>query len=308
MATIEEEIGRIVRHRLAAEETVLLPGVGSLGVRRTPARRLSATRIAPPCREVEFSSAERGVSLVDTIARAASCTPEQAQGAYRRWLDKSLDPQSRRLEIVGVGTLFQKSFRPDPAFDRLLNPQGREVRTLRRTTPWWLWSLSTLGIIFLAAAGIFWLDPVTRWPEWFSSTPATVEMPLLTPARETEMIVETTPQPTAPVADTTAAAPAETVPAAPTEERPAAEEIVRTRSGESYVVLGIFSSERNARRAIEQAVAQTESLTEADCRIFLYGDKYLVSLGEAESREEAQVEAARHRKAGLPEVWVYSKR
>lgn len=308
MATIEEEIGRIVRHRLAAEETVLLPGVGSLGVRRTPARRLSATRIAPPCREVEFSSAERGVSLVDTIARAASCTPEQAQGAYRRWLDKSLDPQSRQLEIVGVGTLFQKSFRPDPAFDRLLNPQGREVRTLRRTTPWWLWSLSTLGIIFLAAAGIFWLDPVTRWPEWFSSTPATVEMPLLTPTREIETIAETTPQPTAPVADTTAAAPAETVPAAPTEERPAAEEIIRTRSGESYVVLGIFSSERNARRAIEQAVAQTESLTEADCRIFLYGDKYLVSLGEAESREEAQVEAARHRKAGLPEVWVYSKR
>lgn len=310
MATIEEEIGRIVRHRLAAEETVLLPGIGSLGIRRTPARRLSATRIAPPCRSVEFSSAEQGVSLVDTIARAASCTPEQAQDAYRRWLDKSRDPQSGRLTIVGVGTLFQKSFRPDPAFDRLLNPQGREVRTLRRTTPWWLWSLSTLGIVFLAAAGIFWLDPVTRWPEWFSSTPATVEMSLLTPARKTETIAETTPQPTAPAVDSTAtaAAPAETVPAAPAEERPAAEEIVRTRSGESYVVLGIFSSERNARRAIEQAVAQTESLTEADCRIFLYGDKYLVSLGEAESREEAQVEAARRRKAGLPEVWVYSKR
>lgn len=310
MATIEEEIGRIVRHRLAAEETVLLPGIGSLGIRRMPARRLSATRIAPPCRSVEFSSAEQGVSLVDTIARAASCTPEQAQDAYRRWLDKSRDSQSGRLTIVGVGTLFQKSFRPDPAFDRLLNPQGREVRTLRRTTPWWLWSLSTLGIVFLAAAGIFWLDPVTRWPEWFSSTPATVEMPLLTPAEKTDTTTVTTPQPTAPAVDSTATAPtpAETVPAATAEERPAAEEIVRTRSGESYVVLGIFSSERNARRAIEQAVAQTESLTEADCRIFLYGDKYLVSLGEAESREEAQAEAARRRKSGLPEVWVYSKR
>lgn len=307
MATIEEEIGRIVRHRLAAEETVLLPGIGSLGVRRTPARRLSATRIAPPCRSVEFSSAEQGVSLVDTIARAASCTPEQAQDAYRRWLDKSRDPQSGRLTIVGVGTLFQKSFRPDPAFDRLLNPQGREVRTLRRTTPWWLWSLSTLGIVFLAAAGIFWLDPVTRWPEWFSSTPATVKMPLPTPVGKNDTTV-ITPPPTAPAADSTGAAPTETVPAAPAEERPAAEEIVRTRSGESYVVLGIFSSERNARRAIEQAVAQTESLTEADCRIFLYGDKYLVSLGEAETREEAQAEAARRRKSGLPEVWVYSKR
>lgn len=308
MATIEEEIGRIVRHRLAAEETVLLPGIGSLGIRRTPARRLSATRIAPPCRSVEFSSAEQGVPLVDTIARAAACTPEQAQDAYRRWLDKSRDPQSGRLTIVGVGTLFQKSFRPDPAFDRLLNPQGREVRTLRRTTPWWLWSLSTLGIVFLAAAGIFWLDPVTRWPEWFSSAPAAVEMPLPTPVEKPDTTAATAPQPATHAADSTATVAAETVPAAPAEERPAEEEIVRTRSGESYVVLGIFSSERNARRAIEQAVAQNESLTEADCRIFLYGDKFLVSLGEAESREEAQAEAARRRKSGLPEVWVYSKR
>ncbi len=94
----------------------------------------------------------------------------------------------------------------------------------------------------------------------------------------------------------------------PAPAAPAEEEIVRTRSGESYVVLGIFSSERNARRAIEQAIAQIETLTEADCRIFLYGDKFLVSLGEAESREEAQAEAARHRKTGLSEVWVYSKR
>ena len=111
------------------------------------------------------------------------------------------------------------------------------------------------------------------------------------------------PQPAVPAVDPTVTALTEPAPAAPAEE-----EIVRTRSGESYVVLGIFSSERNARRAIEQAIAQIETLTEADCRIFLYGDKFLVSLGEAESREEAQAEAARHRKTGLSEVWVYSKR
>ncbi len=302
MATIEEEIGRVVRNRLAAEETVFLPGIGSLGIRRTPARRLSATRIVPPCRDVEFSSAERGVSLVDTIARAAACTPEQAAEAYRRWLDKSLDAQNGRLEIVGVGTLIQKSFRPDPAFDRLLNPQSRDIRIRRRTTPWWLWSLSTLGIVFLAAAGIFWLDPVTRWPELFSTAPAAVEMRRRTPAvhPHTPLRAEATPQPAVPAVDPTVTALTEPAPAAPAEE-----EIVRTRSGESYVVLGIFSSERNARRAIEQAIAQIETLTEADCRIFLYGDKFL---GEAESREEAQAEAARHRKTGLSEVWVYSKR
>lgn len=315
MTAIEEEIGRIIASRLTAEQTVFLPGIGTLGIRRTPARRISTNRIAPPCRTVEFSSSAQGPSLVDTIARTAACTPEQAAEIYRRWLDKSRDPQSGRLEIAGVGTLFQKSFRPDSAFDRRLNPQGRSERRLRRAMPWWLWCLSTLCIVFLIAAGIFWLDPVSRWPERFSKTPAPIEMTLLNPAGDSEPAsgqpVEKSENP---VADTTAAptveaeAPAATEPAATAAaERPAPETIERTRSGWSYVVLGIFSTEENARRAIGQAVEKSDSLTEDDCRIFRYGDKFLVSLGEAETRSEAQVEAARHRRNGISDAWVYSK-
>ncbi len=169
-ANTAESAGRVVRNRLAAEDGI--PAGHRLArhpAHAGPTPLGDADRSALPRRGVLVGRKGRFARRHDCPRRRLH--PEQAAEAYRRWLDKSLDAQSGRLEIVGVGTLIQKSFRPDPAFDRLLNPQGRDIRIRRRTTPWWLWSLSTLGIVFLAAAGIFWLDPVTRWPEWFSSTP-----------------------------------------------------------------------------------------------------------------------------------------
>lgn len=306
MAAIEEEIGRIVKSRLAVEGAIFLPEAGSLWIRRTPARRISSNRIVPLCRSVEFSSAQQGESLIDIIAYMTGCTAEQAEEVYHRWLDKNRDAQSGRIEIAGVGTLIQKGFRIDPLFDRQLNPQGRSERVLRRTTPWWLWSLTTLCIIFLIAGGIFWLDPANRWPEYFSPTPAPIEAPLPQPAQPDEPVAEQPAQTTAePAAIVEQPAIVENPVSAP--ERPAPDEIERTRSGQSYVVLGIFSTEQNARRAIGQAVGKYDALTNDDCRIFRYGDKFLVSLGEAETRSGAQTEAARYREKGLADVWVYSK-
>jgi len=85
------------------------------------------------------------------------------------------------------------------------------------------------------------------------------------------------------------------------------EEITRTRSGMSYVVMGIYSTESNARRAVAQATKQY-AIPESDFRLFRYGKKWLVSLGEVEKRAEAQEIARRYRtEYGAKEVWVYSK-
>ncbi len=309
MAAINEETGRLVRNLLMAEQPVFLPGIGSLYVERAAARRVSASVVAPPFRYVEFASAERGASLPSEIARAAHCSAEEAADVYQRWLDRSLDDASGRLTIEGVGTLFQKSFRPDPAFDRLLNPQGREPVRLRRPMPWWLWSAVTLLIVFLAAAGVFWLDPVSRWPELFTSEPEPIEVVVRQPGEPRQPMLPAEPGgegegegTVVPASDTVQ--PSRSAAA----ERPAAGEIVRTRSGWSYVVLGIYSTESNARRAVDQAVNRYERVTAGECRIFRYGEKFLVSLGEAQNREEAQSLAARYRAEGVADVWVYSKR
>ena len=64
-----EQVGRLVGNLLAGGGEVFLPGVGTLYTERRPARRIDRRTVQPPCRVVSFSSQQRGVSLVDEIAR-----------------------------------------------------------------------------------------------------------------------------------------------------------------------------------------------------------------------------------------------
>ena len=330
MGTINEEVGKLLKNKLLAEEAVTLPGVGTLYVKRMPARRVSAKVVEPPYRFVEFSSNGQGLSLVDEIARLARCSEQQAADAYERWLSKSRDEAGETLEVLGVGTLCGKSFRPTEAFERLLNPQGRTPVRIRRPMPWWQWSIATLGIVAVVAAVIGWLSPTHFWTGLFrksepvevvlqqpSAAPAAPAASSAAPAAEGSAAAETAPASVSAAAPSSTAAPApaasaasavSAAPATPAASRPAAGEIVRTRSGESYVVLGIFSVEANARRAVELAETKYESVKRSGCRIFRYGDQFLVSLGEAGTRSAAQELAARFRESGVPDVWVYSKR
>ena len=65
----EEQVGRIVGNVLAAGGAICLPEVGSLCVERHRAQRLSRRTVQPPYRAVAFTSQQRGVSLVEEIAR-----------------------------------------------------------------------------------------------------------------------------------------------------------------------------------------------------------------------------------------------
>ena len=64
-----DQVNRLAGNLLAAGGELYLPGVGSLCVRFHGAKRLSARLVEPPSREVVFTSQQRGVSLVDEIAR-----------------------------------------------------------------------------------------------------------------------------------------------------------------------------------------------------------------------------------------------
>lgn len=189
-----DQVNRLAGNLLAAGGELYLPGVGSLCVRFRGARRLSARLVEPPSREVVFTSQQRGVSLVDEIARvlrdaAPAETPrsdtdgtpvsssasvvssapvapqrEQAQVAsqardiYDRWLSRT--QQDGVLTIEGVGVLKFKNFTPDEAFDRRINPQGHtpvRIHSPRRFDGA-MW-IGIAAIVFVVAfTAYWWLD------------------------------------------------------------------------------------------------------------------------------------------------------
>jgi len=189
-----DQVNRLAGNLLAAGGELYLPGVGSLCVRFRGARRLSARLVEPPSREVVFTSQQRGVSLVDEIARvlrdaAPAETPcsdtdgtpvsssasvvssapvapqrEQAQVAsqardiYDRWLSRT--QQDGVLTIEGVGVLKFKNFTPDEAFDRRINPQGHAPVRIHRPRRFdgVMW-IGIAAIVFVVAfTAYWWLD------------------------------------------------------------------------------------------------------------------------------------------------------
>lgn len=189
-----DQVNRLAGNLLAAGGELYLPGVGSLCVRFRGARRLSARLVEPPSREVVFTSQQRGVSLVDEIARVlrdaapaetprsdtdgtpsassasvASSAPvapqrEQAQVAsqardiYDRWLSRT--QQDGVLTIEGVGVLKFKNFTPDEAFDRRINPQGHAPVRIHRPRRFdgAMW-IGIAAIVFVVAfTAYWWLD------------------------------------------------------------------------------------------------------------------------------------------------------
>ena len=154
---MEEQIGRLVGNLLAGGGEIFLPGVGSLYTERQGARRLNRRTVLPPSRTVAFTSQQRGVSLVDEIARVMREAggyenPEaEAQAVYDRWIARV--HRVDLLTVEGVGELKFKNFIPDEAFDLRLNPQGREpvrVRVQRRFD-WPLW----VGIAAIGIAAVY---------------------------------------------------------------------------------------------------------------------------------------------------------
>ena len=186
-----DQVNRLAGNLLAAGGELYLPGVGSLCVRFRGARRLSARLVEPPSREVVFTSQQRGVSLVDEIARvlrdaAPAETPcsdtdgtpvsssasvvssapvapqrEQAQVAsqardiYDRWLSRT--QQDGVLTIEGVGVLKFKNFTPDEAFDRRINPQGHTPVRIHRPRRFdgVMW-IGIAAIVFVVAFTAYW--------------------------------------------------------------------------------------------------------------------------------------------------------
>ncbi|WP_337492146.1 hypothetical protein [Alistipes finegoldii] len=164
------EINRLVGDLLAGGGEVFLPGVGSLYTERRGARRISRRSVLPPSRAVSFTSQERGVSLVAEISGAVQCDAAEAQDVYDRWLARTLE--NGVLTIEGVGVLKLKHFTPDAAFDRRLNPQGREPVRIKpaRKFDWALWIGIAAILVAFSFGGYEFLKLYDEGPEEIAQT------------------------------------------------------------------------------------------------------------------------------------------
>ena len=217
------------------------------------------------------------------------------------------------MTVEGVGVLAFKNFTPDEAFERRLNPQGREPVKIRapRRFDWALW----LGVAAIAVALVyggreflmFSAEPDAVAVETVGAEradmPAPVEAPdalAEAPQPEQPAAVEEFPQP-ADTASSRASVP-ETTPAA--EVQAESGEPAALLSGRHYVVLGVFSTTENAGRALREIAAKEPAFR---CRIYRFGEKFMVSPFSSDDAEPCKQFIGSHAER-FPGMWTYTAR
>ena len=314
-----DQVNRLAGNLLAAGGELYLPGVGSLCVRFRGARRLSARLVEPPSREVVFTSQQRGVSLVDEIARVLRTSapaegPQaggehvaaQAQDIYDRWLMRTR--QDDVLTIEGVR----------------INPQGHAPVRIHRPRRFdgAMW-IGIAAIVFVVAfTAYWWLDnrhaapTVTTGSEsvtLVAAAPAATEHSAAAEASADGVGADSVTDPaaagTASAVSGAEGAAQDAAPAlraeAPADTAPAADgEPARLVSGRRYVVLGVFSTPENAARAAQLAREKEGSFR---CGVYRFGAKFMVSPFESEDAEACTLFIRAHAET-FPGMWTYTAR
>lgn len=330
-----DQVNRLGGNLLAAGGELYLPGVGSLCVRFRGARRLSARLVEPPSREVVFTSQQRGVSLVDEIARVLRTSapaegPQaggehvaaQAQDIYDRWLMRT--QQNGVLTIEGVGVLKFKHFTPDEAFDRRINPQGHtpvRIHSPRRFDGA-MW-IGIAAIVFVVAFTAYWWlgnrrdavagrsasEPVTLVAAASAATEHSAAAEASADGVGADSVTDPAAAGTAPAAAGVESAAQNAAPVlrteAPAGTDPTADgEPARLVSGRRYVVLGVYSTPENAARAARLALEKDGSFR---CGVYRFGAKFMVSPFESEDAEACTLFIRAHAET-FPGMWTYTAR
>lgn len=281
---VNDSITQLLLNLLAQHRTVFLPSIGTLRFGRIAAK-LDGMTLTPPRNTFRYSSREEGLSLLDELIAVAGCTREEGEEAYRRWLHRI--KQDHSVVIEGVGCIESDFFKPSEELERLLNPVAATPIVLRRRRSLRGVWIGLAIVVVVCAAGTAWWYLQNR-P---TVAPAVVAQEVVAPAPETidSVAVE------------------EVVEPEPVEEMVAPEStaIGRITSGVSYVVVGVFSTEENARKYIEQMARRNPEIV---CRVYAFqGSKFMVSGFESTDGAEASAFIRDHR-AALPDLWVYKRK
>lgn len=299
------EVNKIIYNMLVSGRGVYLPEVGSLYIERQAARKISADKLLSPRNVVAFQSGEQAPSLVAEIVAVAGCSDEQAADIYQRWSAKTREGSN--IKIGGVGVLNHKSFVMESDFASAINPKGVKTIVIRRRSNTWLYALCTVCVLVaLGFLGYIMFGgeqkPAVKRAESIAQTEAqpVVEQGVAESANA-EGQVNTTDNTTA--AATTAA----TTTSSDTSTQaaqPADTAMTTSADYEYYVVMGIFSTEENAQRAIAQAESRIKDL---NCRVLPFKDKFMVTLFGSDKIGDCNSFANSYRDI-YADLWVYRKK
>ena len=299
------EVNKIIYNMLVSGRGVYLPEVGSLYIERQAARKISADKLLSPRNVVAFQSGEQAPSLVAEIVAVAGCSDEQAADIYQRWSAKTREGSN--IKIGGVGVLNQKSFVMESDFASAINPKGVKTIVIRRRSNTWLYALCTVCVLVaLGFLGYIMFGgeqkTAVKRAESIVQTEVQpiVEQGVAEPA-VAEGQVNTTDNTTA--AATTAA----TTTSSDTSTQVAQTADTATTTSvdyEYYVVMGIFSTEENAQRAIAQAESRIKDL---NCKVLPFKDKFMVTLFGSDKIGDCNAYANSYRDI-YADLWVYKKK
>lgn len=299
------EVNKIIYNMLVSGRGVYLPEVGSLYIERQAARKISADKLLSPRNVVAFQSGEQAPSLVAEIVAVAGCSDEQAADIYQRWSAKTREGSN--IKIGGVGVLNHKSFVMESDFASAINPKGVKTIVIRRRSNTWLYALCAVCVLVaLGFLGYIMFGgeqkPTVKRAESIAQTeaqPAAEQGVAETAVAEGQ--VNTTDNTTAAVTTTATTTSSD---ALTQTAQPADTATTTSVDYEYYVVMGIFSTEENAQRAIEQAESRIKDL---NCRVLPFKDKFMVTLFGSDKIGDCNSFANSYRDI-YADLWVYRKK
>ena len=266
---MQEEVNKLIFNTLISQRMVYLPRVGTLVLVCREANVASSGVIEPPRYIVEFSSHTEAISLIDVIANVAGVNVKTATDIYDRWLEKVKTAEC--LVIGGVGELRNKSFIIDEEFDRSINILSPVKVRKKGSAITIFWYIMTLILMCGAAFAVYYVLTDKSRSDVYS-----IEESHCADASESQTVMQVEPIETAEVA---------TADTLSVDEQPitVADQLIDVKSSDwresvdirHWVVVGSYSTEENARRAVLEI---EKRLADVHCSVFRLGSMYAVSV------------------------------
>lgn len=146
-------VDKVIYDALVKRQNVVLPGVGSLEVKRRRAKKVSDDRMIPPQNVVVFTEDEvaEGESVIYLLSSAGGIDENESKALYESWLESARSDKG--IDIKEVGEVRDGKFVIAQPLHIALNPTQEETVVMKKEnngSPLWIWIL--LGLVLAGVA------------------------------------------------------------------------------------------------------------------------------------------------------------